>query len=64
MDTKMTLAMEPSSSVTALTTTNTYNVNVTDMLKREFPCDAWVETAVQYQNPSGWQHAATDRRRG
>ena len=51
MDTKMTLAMAPSSSV-ALTTTNTYNVNVTDMLKKNFPAMR-VETAVQYQNPSG-----------
>ena len=51
MDTKMTLAMAPSSSV-ALTTTNTYNVNVTDMLKKNFPAMR-VETAVQYQNPTG-----------
>ncbi|CAE6857195.1 hypothetical protein R75461_07778 [Paraburkholderia nemoris] len=51
MDTKMTLAMAPSSSV-ALTTTNTYNVNVTDMLKKNFPAMR-VDTAVQYQNAAG-----------
>ncbi|WP_152563237.1 hypothetical protein [Caballeronia zhejiangensis] len=47
----MTLAMAPSSSV-ALTTTNIYNVNVSDMLKKNFP-NLRVETAVQYQNPTG-----------
>ncbi|WP_233874060.1 hypothetical protein [Paraburkholderia adhaesiva] len=47
----MTLAMAPSSSV-ALTTTNLYNVNVTDLLKKNFP-NLTIETAVQYQNPAG-----------
>lgn len=51
MDARMTLAMAPSSSV-ALTTTNLYNVNVTDMLKKNFP-NLKIETAVQYQNPAG-----------
>lgn len=43
---KMVLAMSPSSAV-ALTTTNTFNVNVTDLLKKNFP-NLRVETAVQY----------------
>ncbi|WP_233868705.1 DUF2184 domain-containing protein [Paraburkholderia adhaesiva] len=51
MDARMTLAMAPSSSV-ALTTTNMYNVNVTDLLKKNFP-NLKIETAVQYQNPAG-----------
>lgn len=51
MDARMTLAMAPSSSV-ALTTTNIYNVNVTDMLKKNFP-NLRIETAVQYQHPAG-----------
>jgi hypothetical protein len=51
MDARMTLAMAPSSSV-ALTTTNIYNVNVSDMLKKNFP-NLKVETAVQYQNSTG-----------
>ncbi|MGF6604587.1 hypothetical protein P3T23_009343 [Paraburkholderia sp. GAS448] len=55
MDARMTLAMAPSSSV-ALTTTNTYNVNVSDMLRKNFPA-LRVETAVQYQNPTGVRHA-------
>ncbi|SAL55027.1 hypothetical protein AWB70_04692 [Caballeronia cordobensis] len=51
MDARMTLAMAPSLSV-ALTTTNIYNVNVTDMLKKNFP-NLKIETAVQYQNATG-----------
>jgi len=51
MDARMTLSMAPSSSV-ALTTTNMYNVNVSDMLRKNFP-NLRVETAVQYQNPTG-----------
>jgi hypothetical protein len=51
MDAKMVLAMAPSSEV-ALTTTNQYNVNVFDLLKKNFP-NMRVETAVQYQNASG-----------
>jgi hypothetical protein len=48
--------MSPSSAV-ALTATNTFNVNVTDMLKKNFP-NIRVETAVQYgqksaANPQG-----------
>jgi hypothetical protein len=46
MDTKMVLAMSPASSV-ALTTTNQYNVNVFDLLKKNFP-NIRIETAMQY----------------
>lgn len=46
MDTKMVLAMSPTSSV-AMLTTNQYNVNVNDMLKKNFP-NLRVETAPQY----------------
>jgi hypothetical protein len=55
-NTQVVLAMSPSSAV-ALTATNTFNVNVTDMLKKNFP-NIRVETAVQYgqksaPNPQG-----------
>jgi hypothetical protein len=54
--TPMTLALSPQSSV-ALTATNTYNVNVEDLLKKNFP-NLKVKTAVQYgvvsaSNPQG-----------
>ena len=42
----MTLALSPGSAV-ALTATNTFNVNVHDLLKKNFP-KLKVETAVQY----------------
>jgi hypothetical protein len=42
----LTLAMSPGSSV-ALTFTNTFNVNVSDLLKKNFP-NLVVKTAVQY----------------
>ena len=45
-DTKMTLAMSPQSEV-ALTATNTFNVNVHDLLKKNFP-NMKVENAIQY----------------
>lgn len=53
---KMTLAMSPTSEV-ALTSTNGFNVNVTDQLKKNFP-NITVKTAVQYgktssTNPQG-----------
>lgn len=51
MDTKMVLALSPTSSV-ALTATNQYSVNVFDLLKKNFP-NMRFETAVQYQNASG-----------
>ena len=55
-DTKMVLAMSPGSSV-ALTATNSFNVNVSDLLKKNFP-NIRIETAVQYgalsaSNPQG-----------
>ncbi len=54
--TPMTLALSPKSSA-ALNFTNTFNVNVTDQLKKNFP-NLDVKTAVQYgalsaQNPQG-----------
>ncbi len=45
-DTPMTLAMSPQSEV-ALTATNSFNVNVSDLLKKNFP-NLKIETAVQY----------------
>lgn len=55
-NTKMTLAMSPGSEV-ALTATNAFNVNVADLLKKNFP-NLEVKTAVQYgavsaSNPQG-----------
>jgi hypothetical protein len=55
-DSPMTLAMAPGSAV-ALTFTNTFNVNVEDLLKKNFK-NLKVKTAVQYgvqsaQNPQG-----------
>ncbi len=46
MESKMTLAMSPEAQV-YLTLTNTYNVNVIDMLKKNFP-NMTVETAPEY----------------
>lgn len=53
---KLVLAMSPGTEV-ALTQTNTFNVNVTDLLKKNFP-NMRIETAVQYgalsaTNPQG-----------
>lgn len=55
-ESQMTLALSPLSAV-ALTATNTFNVNVADLLKKNFP-NIKVETAVQYgarnaANPQG-----------
>jgi hypothetical protein len=55
-DTKMCLAMSPGSQV-ALTATNSFDVNVYDLLKKNFP-NIRFETAVQYgvlsaSNPQG-----------
>lgn len=55
-NTKMVLALSPGSSV-ALTATNSFNVNVSDLLKKNFP-NLRIETAVQYgvtsaSNPQG-----------
>ncbi|QPF81668.1 DUF2184 domain-containing protein [Bradyrhizobium genosp. L] len=55
-ETRMVLAMSPQSEA-ALTTTNSFNVNVSDLLKKNFP-NLRVENAVQYgvlsaTNPQG-----------
>lgn len=55
-ETPMVLAMSPASEA-ALTTTNSFNVNVSDLLKKNFP-NLKVENAVQYgalsaSNPQG-----------
>lgn len=51
LDTKMTLAMSPVSQV-ALTKTTQYNVNVEDMLKKNFP-NMTVKTAPEYATQAG-----------
>ena len=55
-DTKLVLALSPASAV-ALTATNSFNVNVADLLKKNFP-NIRIERAVQYgavtsSNPQG-----------
>lgn len=55
-DAPLTLAMSPTAA-TALTATNSFNVNVSDLLKKNFP-NMTVKTAVQYGvksagNPQG-----------
>lgn len=51
LDTKMTLAMSPTSEV-ALTKTTEFNVNVADLLKKNFP-NMTVKTAPEYGTTSG-----------
>ena len=51
MASPLTLAMSPNSQV-YLTLTNTYNVNVQDMLKKNFP-KMKIETAPEYSTASG-----------
>ena len=51
LDTKMTLAMSPVSEV-ALTFTTQYNVNVSDILKKNFP-NMTIKTAPEYATASG-----------
>jgi hypothetical protein len=51
MDSPLTLAMSPEAQV-YLTLTNTYNVNVQDMLKKNFP-KMKIETAPEYHTASG-----------
>lgn len=51
LDTKMTLAMSPVSEV-ALTKTTQFNVNVADLLKKNFP-NLTVKTAPEYATASG-----------
>lgn len=50
-DSPMTLAMSPTAEV-ALTKTNMYNVNVSDLLKKNFP-NLTIKTAVEYSTPAG-----------
>jgi Uncharacterized protein conserved in bacteria (DUF2184) len=50
-DSNMTLSLGPISAM-ALTATNSFNVNVEDMLKKNFP-NMKVKKAVQYQSVSG-----------
>ena len=51
LDSKMTLAMSPVSEV-ALTFTTQFNVNVADILKKNFP-NMTIKTAPEYNTPSG-----------
>lgn len=51
MDTPMTLAMSPGSEV-ALTATNSFNVNVADLIAKNFP-NITVKTAVEYATTAG-----------
>lgn len=51
LDTKMTLAMSPIAEV-ALTKTTTFNVNVQDLLKKNFP-NLTVKTAPEYNMTAG-----------
>lgn len=51
LNTKMTLAMSPAMQVN-LTKTNMYNVNVSDLLKKNFP-NLSVEVAVEYSTTAG-----------
>jgi hypothetical protein len=51
LDTAMTLAMSPASEV-ALTKTTEFNVNVSDILKKNFP-NLTVKTAPEYTTDSG-----------
>lgn len=51
MDASMTLAMSPASEV-ALTATNAFNVNVADLLKKNFP-NLRIVTAVEYATAAG-----------
>lgn len=51
LDTRMTLAMSPTSEV-ALTKTTEFNVNVSDILKKNFP-NLTIKTAPEYSTGSG-----------
>lgn len=48
---KLTLAMSPTSEV-AMTTTNSFNVNVTDILKKNFP-NLEIKTSIRYEAAAG-----------
>lgn len=49
---KMTLAMSPESEATGMTLTNNFNVNVVDILKKNYP-NMTIKTAPEYLTPSG-----------
>lgn len=51
LDAPVTLAMSPGSEV-ALTATNSFNVNVADLLKKNFP-NIKIKTAVEYATTAG-----------
>lgn len=51
MSSPMTLALSPAMSVN-LAKTNMYNVNVSDLLKKNFP-NLKIETAIEYSTPAG-----------
>lgn len=52
LDTPMTLAMSPTSEATGLTKTNNFNVNVADLIKKNYP-NMTVKTAPEYGTTAG-----------
>lgn len=52
LDTKMTLAMSPTAESIGLTKTNNFNVNVADLIKKNYP-NMTVKTAPEYETASG-----------
>jgi hypothetical protein len=52
LDTKMTLAMSPVSEANGLTKTTQYNVNVADLIKKNYP-NMTVKTAPEYATSAG-----------
>lgn len=52
LDTPMVLAMSPGSEARGLTKTNNFNVNVMDLIKKNYP-NLRVETAPEYATASG-----------
>jgi hypothetical protein len=52
LDTPMTLAMSPTSEAVGLTKTNQFNVNVADLIKKNYP-NMTVKTAPEYGTSAG-----------
>lgn len=52
LDTPMTLAMSPTSEAAGLTKTNNFNVNVADLIKKNYP-NMKVKTAPEYGTSAG-----------
>lgn len=52
LTTKMTLAMSPTAEAIGLTKTNNFNVNVADLIKKNYP-NITVKTAPEYATASG-----------